>query len=177
LYFSFTSSICAFKHNHLVELGVEGRKVTSQSTITSFEDSNRDENQSKVVALIKTFQWYVAHHLHARKLGRFPTFNQITNLTPGLSFSHNLCFKNSNGSCEPILDIYIPRSFQCYKEIFNPMSFGPLLSPFEDSRVHWDSNSQNGNSLGSVGVHSLTFSCTPRSMKCDSQAHSWIAPL
>ncbi len=27
-----------------------------------------------------------------------------------------------------------------------------------------------GSSLGSVGVHSLTFSYTPRSMKCDSQA-------
>jgi hypothetical protein len=29
LYFSVISGICAFKHNHLVEPGVEGRKVTS----------------------------------------------------------------------------------------------------------------------------------------------------
>jgi hypothetical protein len=31
--------------------------------------------------------------------------SQIGNLTPDLSFRHNLCFKCLNGSCEPILDI------------------------------------------------------------------------
>jgi hypothetical protein len=31
--------------------------------------------------------------------------SQIINLTPSLSFGHNLCFKCPNGSCEPILDI------------------------------------------------------------------------
>jgi len=31
-------------------------------------------------------------------------------------------------------------------------------------------NSQSGNSLGSVEVHSFTPSHTPMSMKCDSQA-------
>jgi hypothetical protein len=36
---------------------------------------------------------------------------------------HNLCCKYSNGSCEPILNIYISRTFQWYKEMFNPMSF------------------------------------------------------
>ncbi len=41
---------------------------------------------------------------------------------------------------------------------------------FENLRIHRDSNSQSGSSLESVGVHSLTFSCTPKSMKCDSQA-------
>ncbi len=38
---------------------------------------------------------------------------------------HNLCFKCSNGSCEPILNIYIPRDFQWCKELFNPMRFDP----------------------------------------------------
>jgi len=33
-----------------------------------------------------------------------------------------------------------------------------------------DSNSQSGSSLGSVGVHSLTLSYTPESMKCNSWA-------
>jgi hypothetical protein len=28
-----------------------------------------------------------------------------------------------NGSCKPILDTYIPRAFQKFKELFNPMSF------------------------------------------------------
>ncbi len=42
--------------------------------------------------------------------------NQIDTLTYDLSFGHNFCFKYSNGSCEPILDIYISKSLQCYKE-------------------------------------------------------------
>jgi len=49
--------------------------------------------------------------------------SQIGNLIPDLSFGHNLCFKYLNGSSEPILDIYISRTFQWYKELFNPMSF------------------------------------------------------
>jgi len=40
----------------------------------------------------------------------------------------------------------------------------------KDLGVHWDSNSQSGNSLGSVKVLSLTLSYTPRNMRCDSQA-------
>ncbi len=51
--------------------------------------------------------------------------NQIGNLTPGLSFGHNLCFKCPNGSCEPILDIYVPKIIQWYKELFNPLGFDP----------------------------------------------------
>ncbi len=39
-----------------------------------------------------------------------------------------------------------------------------------DLGVHWDSNSQNGSSLGSVEFHSLTLSHTSGSMECDSHA-------
>jgi hypothetical protein len=41
----------------------------------------------------------------------------ITNLTQDVSFGHNLCFRCPNGSCEPILDIYISIVFQWYKDI------------------------------------------------------------
>ncbi len=41
---------------------------------------------------------------------------------------------------------------------------------FENLGVHQDSNSQNGSSLGSVKVHSLTLSYTLGSMRCDSRA-------
>jgi hypothetical protein len=51
--------------------------------------------------------------------------NQIVNLTPNLSFGHNLCFKCPNGSCEHILDIYVLIAFQWYKGLFNPMGFDP----------------------------------------------------
>jgi hypothetical protein len=61
--------------------------------------------------------------------------NQIVNLTPCPSFGHNLCFKCPNGSCEPILDIYVPRAFQWYKEIFHSMGF----DPYNHSLKIWES--------------------------------------
>jgi hypothetical protein len=64
--------------------------------------------------------------------------SQIGNLTLGLSFGHNLCLKCPNGSCEPILDMYIPRAFQ---GILQSNGFWPLQSQSKDMGVHWDSNS------------------------------------
>jgi hypothetical protein len=57
--------------------------------------------------------------------------SQIGNLILGPSFGHNLCFKYSNGSCEPILDIFVLRDFQWYKRFFNPMSFDPCNRPLK----------------------------------------------
>jgi hypothetical protein len=51
--------------------------------------------------------------------------SQIANLTPDHSFGHNLCFRCPNEQCEPILDIHVPRAFQCYKEWYKPLSFDP----------------------------------------------------
>jgi len=51
--------------------------------------------------------------------------SQIGNLTPGPSFGHNLCFKCPNKQCEPILNIYVLRDFQWYKESYKPLSFDP----------------------------------------------------
>jgi hypothetical protein len=96
--------------------------------------------------------------------------SQIGNLTLDLSFGHNLCFRCSNGSYEPILDIYISRDFQWYKECFNTLSFDPCNYSLKIWESIWDSNSQDESSLGSVRVHSLTFFCTIGSMKCDSRA-------
>jgi hypothetical protein len=41
--------------------------------------------------------------------------SQTVNLTPDLSFCHNLCCKCPNGSCKPIFDIYTSIVFQWYK--------------------------------------------------------------
>jgi hypothetical protein len=57
--------------------------------------------------------------------------SQITNLTKGLSFGHNICFRCPNGLCKPILDIYVSISFQGYKELFNPMVFYPYNLPLK----------------------------------------------
>jgi hypothetical protein len=65
--------------------------------------------------------------------------SQIGNLNTGFSFDHNLCFKYPNGSCKPILGIYVPKSFQWYKESFNPMNFDPcnrLLKIWESIGIH-----------------------------------------
>jgi hypothetical protein len=60
-------------------------------------------------------------------------------LTPGPSFGHNLCFRCPNGSCKPILDMYVLRSFQLYKKLPNPMGFDPCnrsLKIRESTRAH-----------------------------------------
>jgi len=46
-----------------------------------------------------------------------------TNLILSPSFDHKLCFKYPNGSCDPILNIYVSRTFRWYKKLFNLMSF------------------------------------------------------
>jgi hypothetical protein len=87
--------------------------------------------------------------------------SQIANLTPGLSFAHNLCFRCSNEPCEPILDIYNSIAFQWYKELFEAKSFDPYNRALKIRESFWDSNSQHGSSLGSVRAHSLTLFALP----------------
>jgi hypothetical protein len=60
-------------------------------------------------------------------------------------------------------------------------SFGLTFESRKELGVrHLDSNSQRGSPLGSVWVHSFTFSYTPRSMKCNSRAsfltHTFASP-
>jgi len=51
--------------------------------------------------------------------------SQIGNLTSGPSFGHNLCFRSSNEQFEPILNIYVSKAFQWYKERHKPLRFDP----------------------------------------------------
>ncbi len=85
----------------------------------------------------------------------FVVGNQIANLTPILSFCHNLCCRCPNRSCEPILDIYTSIIFDI--KTLQCKVFWPLQSLFESSGVHQDSNSQKESSLGSVNLPSHTF--------------------
>jgi hypothetical protein len=77
--------------------------------------------------------------------------SQIANLTLDPFFGHNLC---SNGSCEPILDIYVVRNFQWYKEKSSIHWVLTLVIVFWKFGNHRDSNSQSGSSFGSVRVPS-----------------------
>jgi hypothetical protein len=72
--------------------------------------------------------------------------SQTANLTPDLSFGHNLCFKCLNGSCKPILDIYVSIAFQWYNLFFNPMG----LDPWNCSLKIWEFI---GTVILKVGAH------------------------
>jgi hypothetical protein len=62
--------------------------------------------------------------------------SQTASLTPGPSFTHNLCCRCPNGSCEAIFDIYTSRPFQWYKEHIKARCFDPWnwVLNFWDSR-------------------------------------------
>jgi hypothetical protein len=98
--------------------------------------------------------------------------SQTANLIPDPSFGHNLCFKCPNGSCELTLDIYVPRTFQWYSELLNPMVF----DSFNHSLKIWKSTETPTPNMGAhLGCecsfsHTLVHSQPPRSMKCDSRA-------
>ncbi len=81
--------------------------------------------------------------------------SQIANLTSDPSFGHNLCFKCQNGSCKPILDIYVPRAFQWYKKFLNRMGFGPCNHSLKIRESKWESwNCQSGSpEIPKMGVH------------------------
>jgi hypothetical protein len=95
--------------------------------------------------------------------------SQTANLIPGFLLTITCVSDVQMGHANP---------FQTskFQELFNDIktvSIQWVLTPVMLSKnlgVHSDSNSQSGNSLGSVRVHSLTFFCILRAMKCDSQA-------
>ncbi len=74
--------------------------------------------------------------------------SQIANLTFNPSFNHNLCFKCPNESCESILDIYVLRSFQWYKKLFNPLSFDPCNHFLGIRESTWTPTPKVGVDLG-----------------------------
>ncbi len=103
--------------------------------------------------------------------------NQILNLIHGLYFGHNLCFKCPNGLCNPILDIYISRAFQWYKEIFNPMGF----DFYNCSLEIWESIETPTPKIGDhLGVWGFIPSCSLTFLGAwdvTPELPSWITPL
>ncbi len=104
-------------------------------------------------------------------------WNQIGNLSFGLSFGHTLCFKYPNGSCELILDIYFARTFQWYKELFNPMSFDHDNRPLKIQKSTGTPTPKVGVHLGMWGFipsHSLTLL---GAWNVILRLHFWLTPL
>ncbi len=146
----------------------------------NFASRPRIEMHSKVKLYfsLRTFQWYVVCSLQTSKSGWFLIFcGQTTNLTPSLAFGHNLCFRCPNEQYKPILDIYIPRDFQWYKECHKQLSFNPWNRFLKFQESIWDSNSHHGSSLGSVKVDSLTLFAFPGACYVTPRFHSWPATL
>ncbi len=86
----------------------------------------------------------------------------------GNSFGHNLCCKYPNGSCKPIVEIYVSRFFQWYKELFNPMKFDLWNCPLKIWEPIGTPAPKVGAHLGVCGFIPLV-SYIPGSMKCDSR--------
>ncbi len=103
--------------------------------------------------------------------------NQIGNLTPNPSFGHNLCFKCPNGSWKLILNIYILRAFQWYKEIFNPMSFDPCNFPLKIWESIGTPIPKVGAHLGVWGFIPSHFPTLPITWSVILKLHSWPTPL
>ncbi len=98
------------------------------------------------------FQQCVALQLHTLGLvdsRLLVVGSQIVNLTLGLSFCHNSCYRCPNGSCEAIFDIYTSIAFECYKERLKARCFDPCnrtlkfqesqrspKSPFQECECH-----------------------------------------
>ncbi len=102
--------------------------------------------------------------------------SQIVNLTLGPFFGHNLCFKCPNGSCEPILDIYVSITFQWYK-IFNPLGFDPCNRSLKIRESTGTSTPNVGVPLGvwgSIPSHSLAL---PGACGLTPKLPSWPATL
>ncbi len=103
--------------------------------------------------------------------------SQIGNLTSGPSFGHNLCFNYPNGSYKPIIEIFIPRVFQWYKELFSPMSFNScdcLLMIREFTGTPTPKMGVHLRVWGFIASHFLTL---PGTWNVTLWLHSWPAPL
>ncbi len=93
-----------------------------------------------------------------------------------LSFGHNLCFKYPNGSCEPILDIYVPRAFSLYEIFCSSMGFDPCN--------HYLKNQKSIRTLTpKVGVHLGVWRFIPShsptllgAWNVTLKLHSWPTP-
>jgi len=94
--------------------------------------------------------------------------SQIANLTPGLSFGHNLCFRCPNASCTTILDIYVSIAFQWYKELFNPLGF--------DACNHFLNIRESiGTPIPKVGVPLGVWRSIPHTLLHSREHATWLS--
>jgi hypothetical protein len=98
-------------------------------------------------------------------------------LTPGPSFGHNLCFKCPNGSCKPILNIYISKILQWYKELLNPMGFGSWNCSIKIRESIETLTPKMGIHLGVWGFIPSHSPTVPGAWDVTPELPSWPTPL
>jgi hypothetical protein len=105
--------------------------------------------------------------------------NQIGSLIPNPSFGHNLCFKYSNGTCKPVLNIYVLRVFhdKWYKKIFNPMIFDSCNHFLKIQESIGTLIPKVGTHLGLCGFIPSHPSTLPRAWNVTFELHFRHAPL
>jgi hypothetical protein len=103
--------------------------------------------------------------------------SQIANSILDPSFGHNLCFKCPNESCEPVLDIYVSRAFQWYKELFNPMGFDSWNFSLKIQKSTETSIPKVGAHLGVWGFIPSPSLTLPGAWNVIPGLHTWLTPL
>ncbi len=86
----------------------------------------------------------------------------VVRITSDLAFGHNLCCRYPNGSCKPILDIYILKKNHWYKELFNSMNFDPCNYLLKIRESIGTSTPKMGAHLGVWGFIRSHFPALPR---------------
>jgi hypothetical protein len=109
----------------------------------------------------------VLWNMHEGDVNKLETRVQILKLFQGANFVlliETLLFPGRcpNGSCEPILNIYVPRVFQWCKELLNPVSFDPCNRPFKIWESTETSSPKMGVALGVWGFIPSHFPTLPR---------------
>jgi len=144
--------------------------------------SDWSEVWSKVVGLVRSFPKvccmpFERKEIRARNSRLLVVGSQTTNLTPNLSFGPNLCLKCPNESCEPVLDIYVPRDFQWYKKLFNSMGFDPCNHFLKVQESIKTPTPKVGTQLGVWGFIPSHCPTLPWAWDVTSGLPPWPAPL
>jgi hypothetical protein len=99
------------------------------------------------------------------------------NLIYGPSFDHNLCFNYPKESCEPILNIYVPKVFQWYKDLFNPIAFDPYNRSLKIQKFIKSPTSKMGVHLGMWRFIPSIFPTFLGAWDVIPELPFWLAPL
>jgi hypothetical protein len=104
----------------------------------------------------------------------FMVRNQIGNLTPNLSFGHNLCFKCPNEQCKPILASTFQDLSNDIKNATSHWVLTPEIALWSFGSPKW---THHGSSLENLKVDSFTLFALPRTCDVIPGSPTWPTTL